>query len=236
MKRRLFKLVVFLLLGAVVNVAVAWGCAARWDNDSHWGSRAHITWLHRSNWVYSGSYSVYFGVTACCVSRYTLDAALETLRERLSKTGLYYWPSENARLPTWSSAAREFLQPGSLPSQLQDRDYVYDIACGLPCRSLRYSATFDGMKACVFEGIRLSSTTAEQNWIGFPPPRALPLRPMWVGLAINTIFYAAILWVLTLGPFTARRLIRRKRGRCIMCGYDLSHAEHEVCPECGWQM
>ena len=27
MKRRLFKLVLFLLLGAVVNVAVAWGCA-----------------------------------------------------------------------------------------------------------------------------------------------------------------------------------------------------------------
>ncbi len=27
MKRRLFKLVVFLLLGAVVNVGVAWGCA-----------------------------------------------------------------------------------------------------------------------------------------------------------------------------------------------------------------
>jgi hypothetical protein len=26
MKRRAFKLVVFLLLGAIVNVAVAWGC------------------------------------------------------------------------------------------------------------------------------------------------------------------------------------------------------------------
>ena len=28
MKRRLFTLAIFLLLGAVVNVAVAWGCAA----------------------------------------------------------------------------------------------------------------------------------------------------------------------------------------------------------------
>jgi len=27
MKRRLFKLALFLLLGAIVNVAVAWGCA-----------------------------------------------------------------------------------------------------------------------------------------------------------------------------------------------------------------
>ena len=65
---------------------------------------------------------------------------------------------------------------------------------------------------------------------------ALPLRPIWPGFAINTIFYAAIfviLWLLALGPFTARRFIRRKRGHCIKCGYDLRHAEHEVCPECG---
>ncbi len=63
--------------------------------------------------------------------------------------------------------------------------------------------------------------------------RLLPLHPLWPGFAINTIFYAAILWLLTLGPFTARRIIRHKRNRCINCGYDLRGAEHEVCPECG---
>ena len=31
MKRRLFKLVLFLLLGVIVNVAVAWACA-RWSS------------------------------------------------------------------------------------------------------------------------------------------------------------------------------------------------------------
>ena len=63
--------------------------------------------------------------------------------------------------------------------------------------------------------------------------RWLPLRPIWTGFAINTIFYTASLWLLTLGPFTARRLIRRKRGHCIKCGYDLRGTKHEVCPECG---
>ena len=63
--------------------------------------------------------------------------------------------------------------------------------------------------------------------------RLLPLRPLWPGFAINTIFYAAILWFVMLGPFTARRIIRRKRGQCIKCGYDLRGAEHEACPECG---
>ncbi len=46
-------------------------------------------------------------------------------------------------------------------------------------------------------------------------------------------FYAAILWVLIPGPFALRRLIRRRRGLCLACGYDLRHGEHEACPECG---
>ena len=63
----------------------------------------------------------------------------------------------------------------------------------------------------------------------------LPLRPLWPGFAINTVFYAAILWLLTLGLLTARRMIRCKRGRCIKCGYDLrgTSGGGGVCPECG---
>ncbi len=59
------------------------------------------------------------------------------------------------------------------------------------------------------------------------------LTPIWSGFAINTVFYAAILWMLWLSPFVVRRFIRRRRGRCIKCGYDLRGAEHEACPECG---
>ncbi len=64
----------------------------------------------------------------------------------------------------------------------------------------------------------------------------LPFKPIWPGFVINTVFYAAILWLLTFGPFAARRIIRSKRGRCIKCGYDLRGAEHEVCPECGCEL
>ena len=68
--------------------------------------------------------------------------------------------------------------------------------------------------------------------------RVLPLRPIWPGFAINTIFYAALLWMLWLSPFVVRRVVRRRRGRCINCGYDLrgtSGGGGEVCPECGAQ-
>ena len=41
MKRRLLIIGIFLLLGAVVNVAVAWGCA-RWSNAGL--GRAGVIW------------------------------------------------------------------------------------------------------------------------------------------------------------------------------------------------
>ncbi len=61
----------------------------------------------------------------------------------------------------------------------------------------------------------------------------VPLRPIWSGFAVNTLFYAAVLWLLISGPFALRRLIRLKRGRCPACAYDLRHGEHDACPECG---
>ncbi len=64
-------------------------------------------------------------------------------------------------------------------------------------------------------------------------PRVLPLLPLWPGFPINTLFYASLLWLLIPGPFVLRRLIRRRRGLCPACGYDLRHGEHEACPECG---
>ena len=66
--------------------------------------------------------------------------------------------------------------------------------------------------------------------------KALPLRPLWPGFAINTTFYAVLLWALWRSPFVVRRVIRRKHGRCINCGYDLRGAEHELCPECGCEV
>ena len=56
---------------------------------------------------------------------------------------------------------------------------------------------------------------------------------MWPGFAINTVFYAAILW-LPFAPFQLRRYLRRKRGLCIKCGYDLRGDFAAGCPECGW--
>jgi hypothetical protein len=63
--------------------------------------------------------------------------------------------------------------------------------------------------------------------------RAVPLRPLWPGFAINTILYAAILWLLFTFPGAIRRRRRIKRGRCPRCAYDLRGSDPSACPECG---
>ena len=61
--------------------------------------------------------------------------------------------------------------------------------------------------------------------------RVLPLRPILLGSALNTLFYAAMLWLALCGPFALRRLIRVKRGRCPACGYPVGASP--LCTECG---
>jgi hypothetical protein len=73
----------------------------------------------------------------------------------------------------------------------------------------------------------------------------MPVCPIWPGFLIDTLFYAAIWGGVFFGFASAKRAIRRRRGRCPMCGYDLRgqreavSAEQSIrnsirCPECGW--
>jgi hypothetical protein len=62
----------------------------------------------------------------------------------------------------------------------------------------------------------------------------LPYEPIWPGFAINTIFYAAIAWMLFAVPGALRRLRggrRIKRGLCPACAYPVG--DSRVCTECG---
>jgi hypothetical protein len=67
------------------------------------------------------------------------------------------------------------------------------------------------------------------------PFRYEEFRPLWPGFAINTIFYAAMLWLLWIAPGKIRRFIRVRGHRCPACGYQIDSAPGigPVCSECG---
>jgi hypothetical protein len=82
------------------------------------------------------------------------------------------------------------------------------------------------------------SSRLQRHGLFFPPsgwPNAatmgIPYVPIWRNFAINTLFYAAILWLLFAAPFALRRRSRIKRGLCLACGYPIG--ESDVCTECG---
>ena len=233
MRRWIPKLVLFLLLGAIVNVAVAWGCAT-WsalklvsgplverptEADQRWwqqvvpagaAPRASVVWRSRGfgcdSLLILGDRSGEAVFQEDPSGQSTFGASINAKMDRatLVRTG---WP--------WRSGAGERWDLG--------------ISLMTPFPMLGYKVT-----TWRDADLQTSAVSFDRpTWLGGSSFRLLPLRPIWPGFAINTLFYAVLLCLFTLGPVTTRRLIRRKRGLCIKCGYDLRHVEHEACPECG---
>ena len=186
MKRIAIKLVVFLLLGAVVNVAVAWGCAGLkeirlWDDASaDWA-----TPIEEEQWA-------------------------RHVPEAFAGRSPYVWIFRDA----WGNSDKAML----------DLDY--------PSESLLITRRSGWPARCV-EGAYRPYPRGYSPSLVVGDKRLLPLAPLFPGFLVNTLFYSLVLWLLWSAPFATRRLIRKRRGRCVRCGYDLGHAEHDVCPECG---
>jgi hypothetical protein len=110
-------------------------------------------------------------------------------------------------------------------------------ARGFPLPALVMEYTFDNRgQFAVRSGIRTTwhhdSSGPGDDW---PYPITLPFRPLWLGLFVDTVFYAVV--VLMIGAFASRwRKTRAARhlaaGTCPRCGY-LIRTVASRCPECG---
>ncbi len=224
MKRRLLIIAVFLLVGVVVNVAVAWACAAfvdpSRDSDATVASRAtgHRTWeLVKFQRL---------GVT-CFWSTHGWQAAPTDWPG--------YGPSPETLLPSWSDLAEptgDFL----LAVESNDDKLILvekrNVHCyGWPLRSAWCDWYEGGTRASItWTGGGGHIETHLNPWRGFIP-RPLPLRPIWAGFLLNTMLYAGLMWLLIPGPFALRRFLRVRRGLCPKCAYPMG--ESSVCTECG---
>ena len=228
MKRRVAKLVAFLLLGGIINVAVAWGCTVWSDPLSRYHYLISLppvsrpqrhneldeSWITQTSWEASEGWRAVSGMPleAFGIERQAFfelpDKPIGWSGEKLpfaarTRAG---WPVQSLEGSIWFLNVKKARRVAR-----EQRRFVHSIAVEVNTRP-----------AAPIRGVSSSEE------------RALPLLPIWPGFAVFMIFYAAILWLLTLGPFTARRMIRAKRGHCIKCGYDLRGTENEKCPECGW--
>jgi hypothetical protein len=218
---------IFLLLGAIVNIAVAWGCAWRGQNNANsifqtWGPSPSGGWMLLR--VQS------FGLLQirCGWFRHSFS------NEWVSSDGLAT-PAHLA-LPLWShlDAPSDHFMNGH-----GEEEWAREDGAGWPQLAMRcwYQVDSDsdqrGIES-VSGGVDVHCITANDRSQSKPDiwnAQALPATPMWPGFAINTLFYAAILWLLFAAPFALRRMRRIKRGLCPACAYPVGASD--LCTECG---
>lgn len=104
----------------------------------------------------------------------------------------------------------------------------WPLAClqGVRCRS------FDGHSTVLSDqlqgAIELPQWTARIEGFEF-----LPLRPLWAGVITNGAVFSAIGLILLRALGYWRRSLRRRRGLCPSCRYDLRGSSvASQCPEC----
>ena len=226
MKWRLRTIAVFLLGGAVINIAVAWGCAlsSRLDYGDLVG-RTCTSSLTSPAWHFTAYQKPgYRSVTVGYIPR-NVDWAVPEGEPRLALRELVP--------PSWL----ERIDGPGLGLKIHTARFD---TYGWPARSL--------LSGCL---IILDDTWTATYFFGsiplapFPPdpdyaewyfePRSLPVRPMWSAFLVNVAFYAGFLWLGVQGPLMvfrfARQRKRRKAGACPACGYP--RGQSPVCTECG---
>jgi hypothetical protein len=255
--KRLPRIILLLLAyavgGAIINVAVAWGCA-RWSPVNPAAAvicgtiepldhaRAAImcfqsfgTDIQTAAWNYQeGSPINPANSERARVSAYFQPSRMTTIAliDTLSLHDLPAWSRE--RVDSWLHGLdyADYTQAG------YHSEWITLYARGWPLRSFCCIRTLDTTTNLW----NLSDESPAISWLDqrFVDPLCLtdqftlPLKPLWPGFAINTTFYAAMirgLWLLFAAPGFVRRRIRARRGQCPACAYPVGASE--VCTECG---
>ncbi len=203
---------IFLLLGAIVNVAVAWGCVFVHRDIT---PRQLISKGHKPGNRFEALGSFRFGF------------------EYVTDWGFYHELDQHISDDEMEPYLARKWWPGN-PRGDESAGAIHHLGCGWPMLALAATVRFDRFIAGsgpveVIDGVPLEppQLTVQRG----PIPMIVPFRPLWTGFAINTLAYGLLLALLVLGRSAIMRAIRRGRGQCLNCGYP--RGTSPVCTECG---
>ena len=206
-KRLVFKVNLFLLLlagGAIINIAVAWGCLLRatgiesvdpTNSIREWPRPVPSNWPSKPKEV--SSYKV-FGVTdILAFGEVRQSTTIEWEFQHVISAGLPWrclFSDRHCMANPWFKSQRKLLW---------------------------HSQSF-------FDGVVVPPFLHEMKQ---SDRRVFPTRPIWPGFVINTTMYTVIIWLLLKAPFAIRGWRRIKRALCPKCAYPIGASD--TCTECG---
>ena len=225
-KKAILLTLLFLLAGAVVNVAVAWAIVWAWSLPG--GQHLFGKVVDEDEWALPLVWPLPVPVEDVNVdgtNREPRPSQPDSVsRRRVHLAGLVAFQRTGADCATspdhWMSVETSGWPLRSLERREGDRDWEELV------RLLKANR-------CGWENGGLD---AGLWYVNAPAGRLIffPLRPRPAEFAINSVFFGSLLAGLYLGPFALRRWARRKRGACAACGYSLrGNPAAGVCSECG---
>ncbi|MCI0362920.1 MAG: hypothetical protein L0Y44_00325 [Phycisphaerales bacterium] len=204
MWRRILLIAGFLAAGLVMNVAVSWVCAY-WSKPGGTFDPLLLAKLRREFFARDTPQQQHF-----------VDMVS-------SPRGAQFMMIEI----TSPSVARDAIN-GPYPM-------IALVRSGWPCMTLEGRLDFDASRAPTPAPARSSwaivTTKTPITVYRMTMPVMLPFRPLWLGFAMNTLFYSACFAGMVGAWVGLRRAVRFMRSRCVGCGYPIGVSP--VCTECG---
>lgn len=229
---RMRRIGVFLLLGAIVNVAVAWVASYCHDCCMFYGI-FYRDLARDSDGVTDDHVALWKRFAA--VQHATRPDTIEDDSESLGYRQVQVRRWEDLPYSTLDGVAEWIGWPDldvMLPQQINETGFYQ--RAGWPAKSMfgdgfwRQDEYGDEDGNLAFRKIHAAHGLLIIDDKAFT---TIPLVPLWPGFAVNTLFYAAIAWMLFAALFAWRRRRRARRGLCAACAYPVGIGG--VCTECG---
>lgn len=222
MKRLLTRILICLILGTIINIAVAWGCAALLSTPP---VVANSGW----SWRHGAGYYEMFASSDAFQSDWGLVDVTGT--SFISRTKQIAAASELENDVPGSVLQLLGFGNGNFPPDYYRMSSVRGF--GWPFQSFARSTFERGTRA--IHGGWASTGQSTQYTMEVSSKTSLPLYPMWSAFCANALIYAISLFLMIASYQAVKRWLRSRPGHCPKCNYDLRGDLSVGCPECGWR-